>query len=168
VASDLPDVNKVRIGKNAIGMPLNRFILARKDNRYCAIKFLEFKENKPTEWYEKYESYYQGDGTGSFSSKNVIYDKGRVSSPPLIGIGRLSFSTGTHSVYCGDFIIPWSGHGTVYFHYEIGGSTEIYQLAPTKWSDVKDINVFDKRLKWYEYSETRKLTEIAPDKLWLN
>jgi hypothetical protein len=42
------------------------------------------------------------------------------------------------------------------------------ELAPTKWTDISQVNVFDPRLKWYRYDEKRKDTFIPIDQLWEN
>lgn len=40
------------------------------------------------------------------------------------------------------------------------------ELAPTKWTDISQVDVFDPRLIWYRYDENRKDLNIPVDKLW--
>jgi hypothetical protein len=57
----------VYIRSGNIGIPAERVILARRGSAYGAIKFTEFWESPGNNIHGKYESYYQGDGSGDFS-----------------------------------------------------------------------------------------------------
>jgi len=57
----------VYIRSGNIGIPEERVILARRGSAYGAIKFPEFWESPGNNIHGKYESYYQGDGSGDFS-----------------------------------------------------------------------------------------------------
>ena len=64
------------IGGNAFAMPMGRIVLVRKDSQYGAIKFTETWEGETDfDSFTKYESYYQGDGSGDFSKDNVQLNK---------------------------------------------------------------------------------------------
>jgi hypothetical protein len=39
------------------------------------------------------------------------------------------------------------------------------ELAPTRWTDIREVNVFDPRVKWYKYDSLRKRVDIPIDKL---
>jgi len=40
-------------------------------------------------------------------------------------------------------------------------------LAPTPWENITEVNVSDKRIKWYRYDKNRKTIDIPViDKLW--
>jgi len=41
-----------------------------------------------------------------------------------------------------------------------------FELAPTPWTDIKDVNIKDPRIKWYKYDEKRERFFIPIDKLW--
>jgi hypothetical protein len=41
-----------------------------------------------------------------------------------------------------------------------------FELAPTPWTEMSQVNVFDLRLKWYKYDENRKRIFIPIDRLW--
>lgn len=173
-----PSPNEIHIGKTAIVMPLEKILLVRKGSEYCVIKFSKFWSENTSEVgtlfvasgsdeYAMYESYYQGDKTGDFSKKNVLFKKEKLSFPKPRGIGRLAFSFGNDEIKCGSIKLQWSGEGSVHFYRE-GQKMGDYgiELAPTKWIDISEVNVFDPRLKWYRYDEKRKRANIPVDKLW--
>lgn len=165
-----PASNEVVITPVAVKVPLGRILLVRKDSDYCAVKFTEFWTGKTElDWYANYESYYQNDKTGDFSNKNVQLKKDELSFPKPRGIGRLAFSFGNKDVRCGPIKLFWFGEGWV-CAYSSGQKQGDYgiELAPTKWTDISQVNVFDSRLTWYRYDEKRKDITIPIDKLWGN
>ncbi len=162
------NVDKVIIAPNAIIVPLNRILLIRKKSVYCGVKFTDFWAGKTEEdWFAKYESYYQDDKTGDFTNKNVQFIKGELASPKPRGIGRFAFSLGKKEIQCGPIKLYWSGKGSVYF-YRLNQDEGDYgiELAPTIWTDISQVNVFDPRIKWYRYDEKRQRVNIPIDQLW--
>lgn len=161
---------EVGIGGNAIQMPLGRILLVRKESQYCAVKFTEaWKGKTESARLANYESYYQGDGTGGFSSKNVQFTKGTLVSRQSV-LGRLypvPFGHQNKEIKCGPIKLYWT-MGWVYFHHLIKEKEGDYgiELAPTKWTDISQVNVFDPRLKWYRYDGKRKDIYIPIDQLW--
>ena len=163
-----PWPNDVHIGKTAIVMPLAKILLVRRESDYCAIKFTEFWTGKTEEdVYAMYESCYQGDKTGDFSKKNVKLQKDKLAFPKPRGIGRLAFSFGNRNIRCGPLKLQWAGRGSVFFYAEgqEQGDHGI-ELAPTIWTDISEVDVFDQRIKWYRYEEQRKRMNISIDQLW--
>lgn len=173
-----PGPDEVHISGISIIMPLKKILLVRKGSEYCAIKFTKaWSENtsevgsifvaKGSDEYATYELYYQGDSSGDFSRTNVQFRSDKLSFPKPRGIGRLAFSFGNKEIKCGSIKLDWFGKGSVYFSKE--GQKEVdspIELAPTKWSFITQANVFDTRLKWYRYDESRKRVNIPIDKLW--
>jgi len=164
----LPEPNEVHIAPNGVIVPLGRILLIRKGCEYCAVKFTRFWTGKTEEdRYASYESYYQGDKTGDFSNKNVQFRREKLSFPKPRGIGRLAFSFGNKEIRCGPIKLFWAGKGDVAF-YGMDQPEGDYgiELAPTPWTSISEVNVFDPRVKWYRYDETRKRVNIPVDKLW--
>jgi hypothetical protein len=158
----------VEIASNAVRVPTGAILLVRKNAEYCAIKFTKFWTGSTEEdQYAAYESYYQGDKTGSFSNKNVKFKEGELSRPRLRGMGRLSFSFGNTDIQCGPIHLEGSGKGWVYFfnRNQDQGDHGI-ELAPTQWTEISEVNVFDPRLKWYRYDANRQDIRISVDRLW--
>jgi hypothetical protein len=164
-----PGPNEVLVGPNAIIMPLDKMLLVRKDSNYCAMKFVKFWTGKTEkDLYARYESYYQDDKTGDFSNKNVKFITKELYRP------KASWSFFGHPVafgakkeiQCGPVKLWWTRKGTVYFfeQYQPEGDYG-FELAPTKWSNISEVNVFDPRVKWYKYDESRKDEIISVDQL---
>jgi hypothetical protein len=63
--------------------------------------------------------------------------------------------------------LQWAGRGSVFFYAEgqEQGDHGI-ELAPTIWTDISEVDVFDPRIKWYRYDEQRKRMNISIDQLW--
>lgn len=172
-ASDLISYNTpigpedVRIGPHYIEMPLNKIFLIHKGELYGVVKLTKFRTGKnKKDKYASYRCWYQDDGTGDFSGKSVKFEDKEASSK-LFGIGRFSFNLGNEEIRCGAFRLWWWGKGMVYF-FEKGQEFADYgiELAPTKWTDIKEVNVFDPRLKWFKYDKNRSRTDIPINSLW--
>jgi len=168
--SDLgpPGPNDVHIGPNGVVVPLERILLVRRESEFCAVKFTKFWTGKTEgDKYATYESYYQADKTGNFLNKNVKFKKSKLSFPKPRGIGRLAFSFGDKDIQCGPIKLWWGGGGSVHFFSTSQAQGDYgIELAPTKWTDISQVNVFDQRLKWYRYDENRKRVNIPVDQLW--
>ena len=174
-AFSIPFGNEVMVGGNAFAMPIGRIVLVRKDSQYGAIKFLEVWGGETDfDNFTKYESYYQGDGSGDFSKNNVQFNKDLLAerrSIPLFPLfGRaFSYKAGPENlqIKCGPIKLAWSGWCTVYFNDRVWKSGDHgIELAPTKWTDISQVNVFDPRVKWYRYDEKQDNTFISIDELW--
>src|SRR5690348_15889152 len=67
------------VGPRSISLPQEFFLLVRKDGKYGAFRLLAIEPGKePRYGTATYESYLQGDGTGSFLSANVIKKSGEL------------------------------------------------------------------------------------------
>jgi len=176
----LPNDNDVYIAEVGIVMPLEKFLLVRKGNNYCAIKFTKFWITNTSEVstlfvaagsdkYAMYESYYPRDKANDFSKKNMVVNKAKLSFPKPRGIGRLSFSFGQREVQCNTITLEWFGKSGLYFHGENQKASDYgIELAPTIWTDISQVNFFDQRITWYKYDEKRKRVNIPIDHLWEN
>jgi hypothetical protein len=168
VSYDTPRASKdVRIGPHGLDMPLGYIFLIRKGSIYGAVKVLSFSKG----WlkysdYAKYDSWFQRDGSGDFNESNVLF-KNQMASSILFGLGRLSFNIGNEEIRCGSFNLWWGRQWTVNFYdrSKYAGDYGI-ELAPTKWIDIKDVKVFDHRVKWYRFDEKRPYIDIPIDELW--
>jgi hypothetical protein len=174
-----PEPNEVHIGNTIIVMPLEKILLVRKGSEYCAIKFTKLWSENTSEIgtlfvasgsdeYAMYELYYQGDKTGDFTKKNVKFKKEKLSYLKPRGIGRLAFTFGNQEIKCGT--IELSAISNSVSFYGEGQKEGDYgiELAPTKWTDISEVNVFDPRIKWYRYDENRERVNIPVEQLWRN
>jgi hypothetical protein len=159
---------EVGIAPNAVSVPEGFILLVRRSSEYCAIKFTKFWTGKTKEdEYATYESYYQDDAAGDFTKENVKFREGELSRPRLRGIGRLSFSFGNTDIQCGSIKLFWSGRSWVYFFSSNQNQGDYgIELAPTKWTHISQVNVFDQRLQWYKYDPERQRIKIPIGRLW--
>jgi hypothetical protein len=159
----------VGIAPNCVSMPLGRILLAHKGSEYCAVKLTETwtGETKADIFYN-YESYYLGDGSGNPSNAHVM--KGQLARRSSIMFGKIIlYHTGpeNYEVKCGPMKLYFLW-GSIYF-YDVRRPGRkcflIDGLAPTKWTDISQVNVFDPRLKWFR-NGMQSSTKLALDQLW--
>jgi hypothetical protein len=169
-----PAPGEVSVGRVCIGMPLNKMLLVHKEESYCAVKFIKYwTEKDGKEKYATYEVHYQQDGTGNFANKNADFSMEKASFLPLRGIlYPLIWQPGYPFIKCGNFKLnwdPWCDVCHVCFFGGPGPQGDYgIELAPTPWTDIKEVNVNDPRIKWYRYDVNRKRVNIPIDQLWEN
>jgi hypothetical protein len=144
-----------------IAMPLGRVLLVRKGADCCAIKFTDTWLGETEEdHYSSYECFYQKDGSGDFTRSNVLAGKGELFCPrrrPIIF--DLYYQKGRKTtLICGDIQLKWLFIGWIYF--------EEYELAPTPWTSISDLNIYDPRVRWYKKNDIKKNINVPVDKLW--
>jgi hypothetical protein len=174
-----PGQNEVHIGALYIFMPLGRIILVRNNQDYCAIKFSKWwSENlsrQPSifvstgcDEYAMYESYYINDKSSDSTNNNWQIKKAKLSLPKPRGIGRLAFSFADNDIKCGNINVSWGGDGTTVCFLKSchNSGDDNNEFAPTPWTDIKEVNLSDPRIKWFRVDNTRKLFNIPIDKLW--
>jgi hypothetical protein len=163
--------NVFGIATNAVGVPKGRIILIRKDKDYCAVKFPRYWTGKdPRDYYSSYESYYQGGKSGDFSNETVELREGVLKGlrgESWMGIGGVA---GNPNFHCGPIILMWGGTDEIswvcFYAKDQDERDHGYELAPTNWTDISEVNVRDPRVKWYRFDAKRKETLIPVDKAW--
>jgi hypothetical protein len=170
---------EVLIGATGVVMPLGYFALVKDGDRYCAVKFLETGAERapvdavPNHQYAIYEWHYQsGNGTADFSRPAAKHGTGKATWEFTRVFGRLSFQTGNVGVDCGDIHRAWHG-GTALSFAEARADESAEEtikhgvkIAPTKGTDIKDVDVLDKRLTWYMYDSKRRNRSVPIDSLY--
>lgn len=180
---------------SGVEMPLNTILLIHKDNQYCAVKFIrawdevdketlgrfdsEIRQGGITgdsareasmKTYATYESYYKKDGASIIADGSFRKEERTASLLPLRGPFRpFIYQPGNGCIECGPIKLLWEYKTFVSFVPLGKGSSGRdygYELAPTPWTDIKDVNVRDHRIRWYRYDEKRKKMFIPIDKLW--
>lgn len=171
-----PHIDDVMLAPNAIGIPLGRILLIRRGNEYGAVRFTQCgTENTEYEQHAEYESYYQGDQAGNLTKETVQYHKEEVyyTKPSFAIFGHPLRIGAKRDIRCGPIELWWSSGRycrrlAVYFNRHDQEQGDFYgiELAPTPWTDISQVNVFDSRIKWYRYNEGRRDQFIPIDKLW--
>lgn len=164
-----PKDNEIAIHYSGIELPLGRMLLIRKGTHCCALRFTRFwTEKNGREEYATYQVYYQCDGSGDFSNKNTTMIEGRASRLPLRGpFHPFLYQPGDPYIRCGPSRLTWQYKTAVGFMPPDKGMGDYgFELAPTPWTDIKEVNINDSRVKWYRYDEKRERLFIPIDKLW--
>ncbi len=165
----------VYITNSAVSPPLGFFGLVQHDNSYCAVKFMETGRDEKKQYrYALYDWHYQGDGSGDFSRSTAKHGTGKATYhyAEISSRGRLAFQTGNMDIVCAEMHILWIGDTTLTFQNAKKDEKEQeiikagVKIAPTKWTNISEINVFDKRLKWYHYDAKRQTIKIHVNQLW--
>jgi hypothetical protein len=153
------------VGPYAIVMPPDVFLLIRKGREIGAIRFTSIEKGgevgvgKAT-----YESYFQSDGSGSFRSSNVRKREGETNLKPLWGLGRVSFQLGPDKLRVGDWSFRTDYPGSVDMRPYYGSDKDYgYEFAPTSAREVGEIDVSDKRLRWFRFTRDASVTLLVSD-----
>jgi hypothetical protein len=147
------------VGPTGVAMPIQKIILAKKGLEYCAIIFTStWLEDRTHDYYTAYESHYQGDGSGDFKKGNVKFGNGELFFQRDRSWYEVPFTSGAkETVVCGKMKIKWFRTGGLHF--------DDYELAPTPWKSISDVDVHDTRLKWFKKDASRKKITIPIDQL---
>lgn len=166
----------VYVWSGSVSTPEGYFMLIRKENNACAVRFNKFDSSGSvsvpnTNVYilnidVPYDYFYQADGTGDFKKKNVDSKHLKLSIKGASGSGAMVAADG-NLIKCGPLDLHWEGESQGVTMYQ--GSEphdEGIELAPTRWRDINEININDPTIYWYGYDATRKLLKIPVEELW--
>jgi hypothetical protein len=171
------------IGRWGVGAPAGHFLLIRKENTTCAIRFTDFNmfnsgggNVSVSKSEAEYDYFHQPDGSNDYKKSNVETSHFKLKSTSIVS-GTTNASTGwvpptlaessTNTIKCGTLALHWFGLvGVSFFEGAATTPDEGIELAPTKWRDVSEINISDPRITWYRYGEARKLAAIPIEDLW--
>ncbi len=172
VAADYMNYEVGIIGGNAIQPPPDTFLLIRKQDKVCAVKFTEWQrgndKSTPTTFQSGEESYYAkyvwylGEKKGGDWVLNppVRHGESNVTKKRSYGIGRFAFGGGDFKINCGAFNLKWTPPANVYF-YEYYNKERQYdtEIALTRWRTFEEIRL-DDSLEWLRYDENRPISII--------
>ena len=146
-------------------MPKGAFLLIRKGRKIGAIRFISIEQGgtvgagKAT-----YDSYFQGDGSGSFRSPNVRKQTGEINLKPLKGAERLSIQLGQDKLQIGNWSFATAYPGRVNMWPYRGSQKDYgYEFAPTSSREVAEIEPSDKRLRWFRFDPNTRVTLSVAD-----
>lgn len=162
------------IAPTAAASPIGYLILIRRDRGVCATRFTKFHRGNDAQTpsvfssgeqsqYAEYEWHYLKDQSKDFSGSEIQSGHGVASYTAPYGIGRFTIGGyGARYIQCGPYRVSWYYPTTLGFK---SGST-VYELAPTKWKELSEIDIRDPRIKWYGYDENRPDINVPVDQLW--
>ena len=160
----------------SVAAPAGKFLLIRKGSDMCAVRFTSFRRGhdaKPPTlfWsgaerkFAEFDWYYQGDGSGNFTDKNIQFGHTKLQLNPTWGYAHMTFQTGQTAVKCGRIRLVWHYPYivTIYPGGKLGDFG--FELAPTAWDKIDDVDAGSPLLKWYRYEEDRKPLVIPSNDL---
>ena len=160
----------------SVSSPLGKLVLVRYMNSLCAIRFNAFHRGGDEKTPTKLDS---GEETLSASAEQIqlvrsettwrILERKTINlvRGSIVGLGRLGFQKGRIGLRCGEAPLEWTYPNNV----SLGSYTQKpdkrkdVELAPTAWSDVSQIDLSDKSLRWYHFDEGRHDSTIADNEL---
>jgi hypothetical protein len=151
------------IAGGSVKMPAGAFLLIRKNGEIGALRLTNIDPTSTEQdGRSTYESYFQGDGSGSLAASNVLRQTGELSLKPLKGPGRgvFIYQPGQNRARVGKwsfaFVTP-TVMGMWPYHRD---GDHGYEFAPTSACNLSEVDVHDKRLKWFRYD--RNASVILP------
>jgi hypothetical protein len=152
------------MGPYSVHMPEKFFVLVRKGREIGAIRLTKIKLDSDGNGESAYESYFQGDGSGSFMNSNVVKRSGEITSKPVRSITHtLSWEPGQHRLWVGKWwfgcmsptLIPMSPH--------YSKKDEGFEFAPTSAQNITEIDASDKRLRWFRFDPDTRISVQVSD-----
>ncbi len=157
--------SKFVVGPSTLLMPQGAFLLIKKGRKIGAVRFTSIEQgSKLGTGRATYDSYFQGDGSGSFQALNVHKRTGFIDLKPLKGIGRASFQFGKDKVQVGKWAFRSGYPGSIDMWPYRGSEKDYgYEFAPTSARDVREIDAFDKGLRWFRFDKDSQVTLQVSD-----
>ncbi len=164
----------------SVSAPMRRFLLASKELAVCAVRFMVFHRDHDKaqpgvfapgdeHTYAEYDRYFQGDGSGDFSKTDVTSGHGELRNTPSFGIGRFAFKPSEIlHITCGSFRVAWGYPNALQFiSYPKSDPKDEsdLELAPTRFSDIGQIDFTSPKRRWYKLNDRLPPTVIPPDQL---
>jgi len=153
------------VSGGAVLMPKGIFLFVRKGKSIGAVRFTSIDPGSNVGLGKAtYESYFQKDGSKTFSDRSAVKRSGLIDMRPLVGIGDLAFQLGPNRVDIG----PWSfgcvNPGLLDMWPYRGEQRDYgYEFAPTSARNVSELNSSDKRLQWFRFDPDASVTLQASE-----
>ena len=163
----------IYLAVDVVTMPQGRIMLISRNGFLGAIKFIE-NDERPDGWYSKYEYYVQkGDGfkkqeEGYICYKKMIWNWWNKILYHYLQLHPNPYDYADRLLFDKFELIATAGttHSSVYFWSKVKVIDHKVRLAPTPWRDISEVNMNDRKLKWFMHDEKRQRLIIHIDKLW--
>ena len=151
------------MGPNYVRVPEGFFVIIRKGNEVGAIRFTRIVQDREDNGKSTYESYFQGDGSGSLAKSNVVKRTGEIDIRPLRGWGHpFGWQPGQDKLWVGKWWFGCLTPSLVNMSPHFSQKDEGYEFAPTSAQSIGEIDVSDKRLRWFRFTtESRAVVPVA-------
>jgi hypothetical protein len=149
--SDAPKVQFV-IGPSYVLMPEGVFILIRKGREIGAFRFSSIQKNADNNGKSTYESFFQGDESGSFVNSNVVRRTGEIEIKSMRGFHFFAWQPGQNKLLVGKWWFGCLSPNLVNMSTHFSEEDEGFEFAPTSAQKVTEIDPMDSGLKWFRYN----------------
>ncbi|NOU36645.1 MAG: hypothetical protein HOO88_07735 [Kiritimatiellaceae bacterium] len=142
------------ISWSQVHVPEGYIVLVKNTSDVGAIKFITSTNNNIRFLFYEKESSAEYEWC-SFDKRKTVADRGRkcLAESGLRFIAKLSFSLGEEHVDFKSFKFRWNYPSVVWFGTTARDSG--IKFAPTAWTQFEQVDLNDKRLKWFEYDVLR-------------
>ncbi|MGE0474248.1 MAG: hypothetical protein AB7P17_11500 [Nitrospirales bacterium] len=147
-----------------VSAPKGKFLLIRRGPELCAVRIISYRRGHDAgprtffhtgdeTTYAEYDWIFQGDGSGDLTKSNVESGHDDLSRGAFVGLSfHLSMQLGNFDVECGEWKFWWSFPTAVFFKPVPKPYTpQEFEMAPTNWAQVSEIDLQDPRLRWHSY-----------------
>jgi len=146
-----PTQPEFAMGPRYVLMPEKFFLLVRKGQDIGAVRFTKIEQDADGNGKSRYESYFQGDGSGSFLNSNVIKRTEEIEIKPMRGIHAFAWQPGQNRLWVGKWWFGCYSPSLVNMSSHFSENDDGFEFAPTSAISVEEINLSDKRLRWFRY-----------------
>jgi len=141
-----------RIGGSSIQMPIGAFLLVRKNGEIGAIQLTSI-DPRATEdiGMSSYESYSSSGSPGLFHATSTTRQTGELDVRPLKGPDRdlWIYQPGPHKARIGKWSFSFVTPDIMWMAPYHRNPSRDYEFAPTSACDPSEIDVQDRRLRWF-------------------
>ena len=154
-------------GPSYMVVPEKMFVLVRKGSQMGAVHFTRvesdaYKTGNCYEGNSDYESFFQGDGSGSLIKENVVKRFGSINIKPVKGFHPFALQPGADKLWVGNWEFGCMGNNVVNMSVGFSEKDHGYEFAPTAAQTLAEIDATDKRLQWFKFdAKNRVVVPIA-------
>jgi hypothetical protein len=145
------------MGPNYVHVPEEFFVLVRKGREIGAIRFVRIEQDAQGNGKSTYETYFQGDGSGSFLNPNVVKRTGEIDIKPMRGIHAFAWQPGQNKLWVGKWWFGCYSPSLVNMSSHFSEKDEGYEFAPTSAQNIAEIDASDKRLQWFRFDPDARI-----------
>jgi hypothetical protein len=151
------------MGPRYVHLPEKFFLLVRKGREVGAIRLIKIEEDAQGNGKSTYETYFQGDGSGSFMKSNVVKRSGELDIKPMSGVHAFAWRPGQDKLLVGKWWFGCYSPSLVNMSSHFSEEDEGYEFAPTSAQEIAEIDASDKRLRWFRYLPDTSITVSVSD-----
>jgi hypothetical protein len=157
-AEPLPNVAFL-VGPYSLYAPEGYFVLVRKGREMGAFRLTGVKEGGTNGiGTSAYESYFQGDGSGSFVNSNVVRRSGEIEIRPMKGIHAFAWQPGQNRLRVGKWWFGCLANQLVNMAPGFSEKDAGYEFAPTSARSITEIDASDIGLRWFRFDVNNRIS----------